>query len=183
MLDREANGEEPSPTLVIADAQSTKSGPNQGGSGLLVSGYDGGKKVKGYKRHIVTDKDGRFLEGIVTPADANDRYVLARVIAYMKPLYPFMKIVLGDSGYSGQDYAIEFKERTNCELEVVKRSETDAGFKPNRRWPVERTIALLNQPRNLSKVYERHAQNAEAWLKIAEIRLTLRRFCELQAVV
>jgi hypothetical protein len=63
-------------------------------------------------------------------------------------------------------------------LEIVKRSDRAKGFVPlPRRWIVERTIAWLNRCRRLAKDWENLNRNALAFLKLASIRLMLRKLC------
>ena len=175
MQDREGGGCEASPTLAIVDAQSVKSGGNRGGAGLMRSGYDGGKNVLGIKRHAVVDKRGNLLGVSVTAASASDRTIAATLLASMRPLFPFIELIGGDGGYSGPAMAGAVAASGAWRFEVEKRSDTAKGFKPTRRWPVERTFALLGQCRRLARNYERYARTAEAWCKIAMIRLILRR--------
>jgi len=60
----------------------------------------------------------------------------------------------------------------------VKRSDQAEGFVPlPRRWIVERTIAWLNRCRRLAKDWENLNRNAHAFLKLASIRLMLRKLC------
>ena len=62
------------------------------------------------------------------------------------------------------------------ELVVVKRSDTQPGFKLlPRRWVVERTFAWLGRYRRLSKDYERCTRSSEAMVYLASIRLLLNR--------
>ena len=57
MLDRERAGREVSPTAAVIDSQSVKTTESGG-----IRGYDGGKKIKGRKRHAMVDTDGRALQ-------------------------------------------------------------------------------------------------------------------------
>src|SRR3954464_14870591 len=67
MLDRERAGREASPSAGVIDSQSVKAPAAPGGSG-----YDAAKRVKGRKRHIAVDTDGRLLMVKLTPADVQD---------------------------------------------------------------------------------------------------------------
>lgn len=61
---------------------------------------------------------------------------------------------------------------------IVKRSDTAKGFEVlPRRWVVERTFAWLGRCRRLAKDFENLSRNALAFLKLASIRLMLRRLC------
>jgi len=173
--DREENGRDASPTLMIVDAQSVKSGPNRGGKGLMKSGYDGGKKVLGAKRHAVVDMRGNVLGVIVTAANADDRTVGAALLAVLRPLFPFVELVLGDGGYTGPNMADAVGNSGAWRFEIEKRSDAASGFKPNRRWPVERTFAFIGLCRRLARNYERYAETAAAWFKLAMARILLRR--------
>ena len=63
-------------------------------------------------------------------------------------------------------------------LELVKRREDVRSFVVlPRRWVVERTLAWLNRCRRLAKDFENLTDNALAFLRLASIRLMLRRLC------
>jgi len=62
--------------------------------------------------------------------------------------------------------------------EIIKRSDQAKGFvKLPKRWIVERTIAWLNRCRRLAKDWENLNRNALSFLKLASIRLMLRKLC------
>ena len=65
---REIEGREASPSAGIIDSQSVKTTESGG-----PSGYDAGKKVKGRKRHILTDTSGFLISILVHTADIQDR--------------------------------------------------------------------------------------------------------------
>ena len=67
MLDRERTGREASPSAGVIDSQSVKAPAAPGGGG-----YDAAKRIKGRKRHIAVDTDGRLLMVKLTPADVQD---------------------------------------------------------------------------------------------------------------
>jgi len=175
MGDREDGGREASPSVAVVDSQSVKSGPTRGGSKLMTSGWDGGKKINGAKRTVIVDTVGNLLAVVVTAASAGDRMVAAALLAATRPLFPFVQLVLGDSGYSGPAMAGAVASSGSWRFEVEKRSDAGTGFKPNRRWAVERIFAMAGLSRRLSKNYERYDETAESWVRIAHIRVLLRR--------
>jgi len=175
--EREKEGREASPTMALVDSQSVKSGATRGGKGLMASGFDGGKMVNGAKRHAMTDSLGNLLGVVVTAANVGDRAGARLLLALARPLQPFIELVLGDSGYSGPELAADVAAATggSCRFEVEKRHETATGFKPARRWPVERLFAFVGLCRRLAKNYERYAETAEAWFMLAFVRILLGR--------
>jgi putative transposase len=86
---------------------------------------------------------------------------------------------VGDSAYAGSIlHTALTKVLPNLGTEIVKRSDRAKGFVPlPKRWIVERTIAWLNRCRRLAKDWENLNRNALAFLKLASIRLMLRKLC------
>jgi transposase len=142
-------------------------------------GYDAGKKVKGKKRHILVDTLGLLLHAIVHPADIQDRDGGILVMATLFGMFPFLKTLFADGGYQGQQFATALaKVLPHLGVEIVKRSDTAIGFKIiPKRWIVERTIAWLNRCRRLAKDWENLNRKALAFLRLASIRLMLRKLC------
>lgn len=173
--EREQSGRAASPTLMIVDAQSVKSGPNRGGKGLMPSGSDGTKHVLGAKRHAVVDVCGNRLGVLVTAANVDDRVAAAALLAMLRPLFPFVELILGDAGYTGATMKAAVANCGTWRFEIETRGDAASGFKPTRRWPVERSFAFIGLCRRLSRNYERYAQTAEAWVKLAMARILLRR--------
>jgi len=63
-------------------------------------------------------------------------------------------------------------------VEIVKRSDQAEGFKVlPKRWVVERTFAWLNRCRRLAKDWENLTRNAVTFIRLASIRLMLRKLC------
>jgi transposase len=66
----------------------------------------------------------------------------------------------------------------DAKAEIVRRSDRAKGFVPlPKRWIVERTIAWLNRCRRLAKDWENLNRSALAFIKLASIRLMLRKLC------
>ena len=142
-------------------------------------GYDAGKKIKGKKRHILVDTVGLLLHAVVHPADIQDRDGGALVMTTLFGMFPFLKKLFVDSGYKGPKFANALaKLRPHIEIEIVKRSDQVSSFVVlPKRWIVERTIAWLNRCRRLAKDWECLNRKALAFLRLASIRLMLRKLC------
>jgi transposase len=142
-------------------------------------GYDAGKKIKGKKRHILVDMQGLLLHAIVHSAGVQDRDGGIWLLATLFGQFPFLAKLFADSAYAGSIFHTALaKALPNLETEIVRRSDHAIGFVPlPKRWIVERTIAWLNRCRRLAKDWENLNRNALAFLKLASIRLMLRKLC------
>jgi putative transposase len=134
--------------------------------------------VKGRKRHIVVDTLGLLLRCVVHPANVQDRDGAKLVLKELAEHFPRLRRVWADGGYAGQ-LVEQAKEWGKWVLEIVKRPENLQGFQvlPH-RWIVERTFAWLGRFRRLSKDYEALAETSETMIRLAMIRLMLRRLAE-----
>ncbi|WGJ15288.1 IS5 family transposase [Methylocapsa sp. D3K7] len=175
---REAMDREASPTACVIDSQSVKSGEKRGRR-IDPSGYDVGKKIKGKKRHILVDRLGLLLDAVVHPADIQDRDGGVLVLSTLFGLCPFLQKLFADGGYQGPVFQkASAKILPHIQIEIVKRSDRAKGFELlPRRWVVERTFAWLNRCRRLTKDFENLPRNALAFLRLASIRLMLRKLC------
>src|SRR5271163_1486230 len=142
-------------------------------------GYDAGKKIKGKKRHILVDTQGLLIHAIVHAADIQDRDGGAFVMATMFGLYPFLMKLYADGGYQGPLFRRAVaKIMAQVNVEIVKRSDHAKGFVVlPKRWVVERTFAWLGRCRRLAKDWENLNRKALAFLRLASIRLMLRKLC------
>ena len=94
-------------------------------------------------------------------------------------MFPFLQKLFADGGYQGVEFQADMKRTlSRLEVEIVKRSDQAKGFLVlPKRWIVERTIAWLNRCRRLAKDWENLNRSGLAFLKLASIRLMLRKLC------
>jgi transposase len=171
MQAREAAGREASPTAGVIDSQSVKT-TEAGGP----RGYDAGKKIKGRKRHILTDTNGLLVTARVHAADIQDRDGAVPLLASIRGTFPWLRHVFADGGYAGAKLQTALAAHGEWTLEIVKRSDVTQGFELlPRRWVVERTLAWLNRNRRLAKDFEALIETAAAWLLLASVKLLSRR--------
>ena len=122
-----------------------------------------------------------MLLGIeVIPANVQDRDAAVDLIKKTRRLFPFVKHIFADGGYSGDRLATDLAAQ-QVTLEIVKRTDKEGGFKLiRRRWVVERTFSWIRRNRRLMAHYEAIAVIAEGFAKLAMISVMLKRLTELR---
>jgi putative transposase len=188
------------------DSQSVKTT----GVGGEQRGYDGGKKVKGRKRHLLVDTEGFVLKAKVHSAKVMDYEGIKELLDRIKGTFPRLSHLWVDGGYNGEDKGGGWVEKTlGWRVEIVSRPRKAAPEKvlmawarewakegmgvdwqkllpPQgfvvlpRRWVVERTFSWISQNRRMSKDYERLAATSEAFIYVAMSRLMVRRLARVQ---
>ena len=133
----------------------------------------GGKKVKGRKRHIVTDTLGHMLHVQVHAANTHDTVGGCPVFQKAIEKYPTLEGVCADAGYRK---TMEEFVRNVCKktIEISERISEKWAILP-KRWVVERTFSWLNGYRRLSKDFEISISSAENYVMIAHSMLLLKR--------
>jgi transposase len=171
-------GRHAAPSAAIMESQSVKTPEESGG----IKGYDGGKQVKGRKRQVRVDTLGLRLSGEVTPATTSDQAGARRLLIGLKPLPPRLALIWADGSYNGEPLATWYGAEGAWRLELIKPPPHVQGcvVRPW-GWIVERTLGWLGRQRRLSKDYERKLQTSATLLKLAMIRLLLRRLARSPA--
>lgn len=141
-------------------------------------GIDGNKKIKGSKRHIITDTMGLIICLSVHAANIHDSKGAKEVFEKFYAIrhdHELMKKIFADGGYQGE-LGKWVKEKLNAEMEIVKRNENDKWVVQPKRWVVERTFAWLMNFRRLVMDYERTAESVESFIYIAMLILMGKKF-------
>ena len=196
---REKLGRDPEPSAAIVDAQSAKTT----GAGGEQRGFDGSKKVRGTKRHLLVDTEALVVEAKVHSARVPDQDGIRRLLEPAHSRLPRLSYLWVDAGYRGRGK--EWVEQAlGLEVEVVNRSpkptpqkilrvwarewfkeghRMDLSKLPSRpgfenlprRWVAERTFAWISHNRRMAKDYERLCATGEAFIHVAMTRLMVRR--------
>ena len=161
------NGKRAEPSAGIMDSQSVKNTAVAGEE----KGFDAGKRVKGRKRHILTDTLGLLICVVVHSAGVQDRHGACLLLE--KARDRLLKVVFADEGYSGK--LVEFAQQAYGWLLVIV-TKISGVFNQPKRWIVERTFAWINNDRRNSKDYERLTESSEAIIHLSMIKRMLKQF-------
>jgi len=183
MRARELAGREASPTAGVIDRRASwRHGFEPTGERVKTTesggpcGYDAGKRIKGRKRHIVTDTPGLPVGVLIHAANIQDRDGAPGVLNAIRSRWPWLRHVFADGGHAGDKLRAALADKGRWTLEIIRRSDKAKGFEvlPRRR-VVERTFAWLGRCRRRARDWEKTIATATAFLMIAHVRLLTRR--------
>lgn len=176
---RTAEGRQVEPTAAIIDSQSVKGAASVPAASR---GYDGGKKINGRRRHVITDCLGLILMVLVTAGDVTDRRAARVLLPRLRARFRKVTLVWADGGYTGRLVTLA-KEKLQLTLQIVKRSDDMTGFVVlPRRWVVEGTLGWLLRTRRLARDYETLPASSEAFIYFSASMLMARRLARTTAV-
>jgi len=131
--------------------------------------------VLGRKRHILTDTLGLLLAVNVHCANVQDRDGAEALLREARRSFPFLERIIADAGYQGRKMDDAIARTGTWVLQIVRRCDQHRFVVLPKRWIVERTLAWISRCRRLARDYERHARKAAAFVRLAMVRLMLRR--------
>lgn len=168
---RRKQGRKSVPSAGIVDSQSAQTTESGG-----PRGFDMAKKVKGRKRHLVTDTEGCVLALLVHPANVQDNHGAVPLLRMVGRMFPKLRHVFADRVYRGPKLLAALTGTGSWTIEIVTRSQSVGTFKAEpRRWVIERTFAWLGRNRRLAKDFESSIASAHAWIMIASVRFLTRK--------
>jgi putative transposase len=137
----------------------------------------GEKKIKGRKRHIITDTLGHLLGVIVHAANLHDTVEGQRICLQVADRYPSIQAFAADQGYRGTTVAF-VEEWLNRRVDITTKVASGFVVQP-KRWVVERTLAWLGNFRRLAKDVEIRTETAENMIRIAMLKITVAKCVQL----
>lgn len=180
-------GREAEPSAASLDSQSVKSSSVRGDP----RGTDGGKKLRGRKRHLLVDTQGLLLAVKVTAANLHDQFGARQLLARLKGKLPRLEVIWADHSYQGGFVEWVKEMLGGVRVEIVKpvgtATQSDQGTQPEKavrskgfvprpkRWVIERTNGWVTHFRRLARDYEGTYTSSEAFINLAMSKLMLAR--------
>ena len=172
--ERRCLGRKPEPSAGSIDSQSIKTATQNEDIG-----FDGHKKIKGRKRHILVDTLGLIIAVVVTDAGTDDRLGLVELLAqYFADGVKRLRKIWVDGAYPAawlEEWVRGLKQTHKIDLEATTHKEGKGFQVIPWRWAVERTFAWLLNDRRHRRDDERWTANSAAMIQMSMIRLLLNR--------
>ena len=118
---------------------------------------------------------GLLLSVAVHPNSVQDRDGAKAVLRQARRRFPFIKTIFADAGYQGPKMRKAAAATGAWKVEIVKRSDAHRFVVLPKRWIVERTLAWISRNRRLARDFERYASTVAAFVRLAMIRIMLKR--------
>lgn len=112
-------------------------------------------------------------------ASIQDRNGTRRLLRNTARRFPSIVKIFADAGYQGPRMANVVADTGTWQIEIVKRTELHTFVVLPKRWIVERTFAWIARNRRLARDFERYASTVVAFIRLAMIRIMLRRLTRL----
>lgn len=159
-------GRKPAPSAAIIDAQSIRTAPGV----RAHKGWDGAKKLKGRKRHLLTDSSGLPLAVMVGSAKAPDRAGLLNLQQDIEN--KGLQVVFADQGYVGiQLLSVPVRIVQQAPKPLQRNAKNPLFQVVPKRWVIERTFGWLTHYRRLNRDYEKRTDCAKAMIQLALINI------------
>ncbi len=167
---RVGDGRAADPSLLSIDSQTVKSA-----EAVPDAGFDGGKKLKGRKRHVLVDTLGLVFAVAVTSAAVSDAAGAEVVLRAAAEGNRRLATVLADSAYH-RDTLYEYMATAGAgyRLVIVSKLAGQTVFIPQpKRWLVGRFFSWLRGSRLLAREYEGRAWISRSNVYLRSMMLTL----------
>jgi transposase len=123
----------------------------------------------------MVDTLGLMVGITVHAGDVQDRDGAEDLLRHTRRRQPFIEVIFADGGYQGPIMAERVANTGRWRLEIVKRNDVPRFEVVPKRWIVERTLAWISHFRRLARDFERYARSVAAFVRLAMIRIMLRR--------
>jgi putative transposase len=166
---RQRAGRAAQPTAGLLDSQSVKTA-----EASLEAAWNGHKRHRGRKRHVLVDTTGCLLGVLVLAGSSSDQLGALLLLGLYAACYPLLAKLWTDPA-SGGDMPAPVHAQHGIAVEVGEKPADQRGFAVlPQRWMVERSLAWWSRGRRLKRDYERDPAYSESWLYLASIHRMLR---------